>query len=684
MAVTACPTGAAADAERVPSVWRPSTCGLLEAGVINEALRCEPSLGEELGVESHNFVRRGASRQLSVVESLVASQAVPEFSTDSRESHAETYDIFLSHLQRNAQDAIIAMQMFLREARPGIHIFVDVDVDMKDGLQATIKNGVQGCGAFLFFITDGILGSVWCAQELRWAVEFGRNIVLVRETDPRHGGIEMKDFMKQVPEDLLHVFNNTVPIPWYREKGFRGVSVHTILKRARLEDSYGNELQKLHKAKRELEDIFRPCEHSTSCFDILSKRSVTLRVVVFLGGFAEFRSRWVQAVYYAAFNLCFLVCGVACCMNLFFREVPYHILPTDVITAYMHLPAWQSWIAWRRFSLSSGCKELVSKAQASGERRANLDVALRAGGALAMLLQLVAVAAVLTGFALPGVLEAARHPSRPLHEFAPVHAMLMWAAFPPVAAAMVTSYAMFGFTALLHLLDIFAMKDRLSRCVGPLAGYYDAPGAQAQFQMRPSWTEDSEEKEKAMMQNIQAWQRQSALEEDLFKTVADLLVALIADVQKRIDDTCKLVGNLWLHLVFLATCQVLAISSGFQLHATGDTGAEYRWWWACQDVFHLASGLILLVSAVGVFCAVTTSFRKVPAYAFELLGEARCPVARQASIVSLLGTRPLGVHILRGYVYVDAPKALSFFVVIGGILVDNLFVILGGLDRGAR
>lgn len=54
------------------------------------------------------------------------------------------------------------------------------------------------------------------------------------------------------------------------------------------------------------------------------------------------------------------------------------------------------------------------------------------------------------------------------------------------------------------------------------------------------------------------WQRQSALEEDLFKTVADLLVALIADVQKRIDDTCKLVGNLWLHLVFLATCQARA------------------------------------------------------------------------------------------------------------------------------
>lgn len=82
-------------------------------------------------------------------------------------------------------------------------------------------------------------------QELRWAVEYEKNIILVRETDTRHGGIEMKDFFAQVPEDLLPVFKNNIAIPWYREKGFRGVSVHTILKRAALEDEAASELQKL-------------------------------------------------------------------------------------------------------------------------------------------------------------------------------------------------------------------------------------------------------------------------------------------------------------------------------------------------------------------------------------------------------------------------------------------------------
>lgn len=68
---------------------------------------------------------------------------------------------------------------------------------MRDGLQETIRRGVQTCGAFLFFITDGILGSPWCLQELRWAVQYGKNIVIVRETDARRlaqqrgGGVVM-------------------------------------------------------------------------------------------------------------------------------------------------------------------------------------------------------------------------------------------------------------------------------------------------------------------------------------------------------------------------------------------------------------------------------------------------------------------------------------------------------------
>merc|ERR1719410_2110549 len=126
-------------------------------------------------------------------------------------------DIFLSHLQRNGQDAIIAMRMYLQQAQPGIRTFIDLEVDMKGDLSKTLHDAVQNCFAFLFFITDGILESKWCAQEIRWAVQYKKNIILVRETDERHGGIDMKDFFKQVPQDLMETFQNIIAIPWYRQ-----------------------------------------------------------------------------------------------------------------------------------------------------------------------------------------------------------------------------------------------------------------------------------------------------------------------------------------------------------------------------------------------------------------------------------------------------------------------------------
>lgn len=86
----------------------------------------------------------------------------------------------------------------------------------------------------------------------------------------------MKDFFKQVPADLLPVFQNGVAIPWYREKGFRGVSVQTILTRANLQDAFQTKVHKLHKTKRDLEAIFKPQAQQITCFDIIQERCAPL------------------------------------------------------------------------------------------------------------------------------------------------------------------------------------------------------------------------------------------------------------------------------------------------------------------------------------------------------------------------------------------------------------------------
>ena len=126
------------------------------------------------------------------------------------EDEAFTHDVFLSHLQRNAQNTVIAMNLFLRDAAPNIRTFIDLEVNMnkRGGLQEALRDGVRRSRALVFFITDGIFKSEWCCQELRWARDMGRIVVLVNETDPRHGGIDMKIAIKQAPDDLKQVLRD--------------------------------------------------------------------------------------------------------------------------------------------------------------------------------------------------------------------------------------------------------------------------------------------------------------------------------------------------------------------------------------------------------------------------------------------------------------------------------------------
>ena len=55
-----------------------------------------------------------------------------------------TNDIFLSHLQRNAQNTVIAMNLFLRDAAPNIRTFIDLEVNMnkKGGLTTILEKSL--------------------------------------------------------------------------------------------------------------------------------------------------------------------------------------------------------------------------------------------------------------------------------------------------------------------------------------------------------------------------------------------------------------------------------------------------------------------------------------------------------------------------------------------------------------
>merc|ERR1711972_403255 len=94
------------------------------------------------------------------------------------------------------------------------------------------EDGVRRCTNFLLYFTEGVTSSTWCQMELRWAVEHRKNIILVGETDERHGKVEIEDLIDEAPEDLRQVFHDHVVIPWYRDPDFRRISLNKICEAA--------------------------------------------------------------------------------------------------------------------------------------------------------------------------------------------------------------------------------------------------------------------------------------------------------------------------------------------------------------------------------------------------------------------------------------------------------------------
>mmetsp|Transcript_11271 Transcript_11271/g.25669 ORF Transcript_11271/g.25669 Transcript_11271/m.25669 type:complete len:706 (+) Transcript_11271:148-2265(+) len=642
----------------------------------------------------------------------------------------EKYDLFLSHLQRNGQDAIISMQMFLQQAQPSIKIFIDLDVDMRGDLSGTLEEGVKKCGAFIFFITDGILKSEWCMRELRWAVQYDKNIVLVRETDERHGGIEMNMFLQQVPADLLHVFKNHIAIPWYRQPAFRSVSIKSILQAAALEDNYTKDIKRLLKTKTALLDTFKGSENPTTCVEMIEQASWAMRCVFFFGGLTQFKNRTANRLYVLIFSSCFWTCGSLCCLNLIYQTVPYHVISTDTLTAYVHIPAWQSWLRWRQFVRSRGCDELLSKVSATEGTQQILNRACRIAGWLVLLVQVVMVTDVLLGFSLPATLGLGGKAGTEFgndfpaaEQFTQWHAWVMWPLIPAVIASMFASYSMFSFVALLHILDIQNVQKTVRESMGSLSNFYKAnAGLQAsEVAGQPSQQNESRYSSETsmmkvlslkasdgfdpvsgtssrtpsagaesihgtgshtdlMVEDLQAQLRKVAMEELLFKTVCELLIHLFKKTQQRMDHTCKELGSLWLHLVFFSTCQVLAISSALTGHASDLLTVDYKWWYALQDIFHLGGGVALLIAAMGVFCTVTSYFKVIRLSTMEVLIKAGCPAPRQAAVMGLLASRPLGMHVLFKTTYMDVPKAVGFFTVMSTLILNNAIQVFNGLD----
>uniref|UniRef100_A0A7S3R452 TIR domain-containing protein n=1 Tax=Dunaliella tertiolecta TaxID=3047 RepID=A0A7S3R452_DUNTE len=117
---------------------------------------------------------KGCLLQLGVLDDEAAKHANKVF--DSSGS-GQSYDVFLSHKRTDAKDFARALYNLL--VLRGVATFLDFEYQEELQLETGLSELVASCRNFVFVLTDNVLASKWCLQELEAAVDNRINIVLV-------------------------------------------------------------------------------------------------------------------------------------------------------------------------------------------------------------------------------------------------------------------------------------------------------------------------------------------------------------------------------------------------------------------------------------------------------------------------------------------------------------------------
>lgn len=121
---------------------------------------------------------------------------------------------------------------------PSLRIFLDVDdllstddlerhVSESDVVIVFLTGATRhGCARSDYFESKN------CLREFRHAVDAGKPIILIQETDFAHGHVPLEVHRDACPTELRGAFDNLAMhvVPWYRAKVFRSVSLLMILR----------------------------------------------------------------------------------------------------------------------------------------------------------------------------------------------------------------------------------------------------------------------------------------------------------------------------------------------------------------------------------------------------------------------------------------------------------------------
>ena len=370
--------------------------------------------------------------------------------------------------------------------------------------------------------------------------------------------------------------------------------------------------------QHKMEEIMAGHNTVTSIMCDANHGGMAAKIFLFGGGLHSFKRPWQNYLYVTVWLLALTTCGSVCWMNLWYQKLPSHNFPTDLLTAYVHIPALQGWYFWRsrlRNVKFQSVVDSLSLATSKDKARFAFQVRWICRAVLASCIAFTAL--VLCAYKLPVRLENSRQ-VEDSYDFSSSfmwwHEYLMLAFIPPVVFSLLTSYSMFIFFCMLHHLDFLSTRKKL-------------------------------------LANVPLLLEDRAAGVDLLTRSARFVarvesVALAA--QARLDYTCNQWSSLGLHLLMFSTCQIMVVCANLESFMIGqqyENGDPYPWWWILQDVFHGVGGLVLNAIYFVCMTLVTKSCEKAVSHLEGALREGGASHAVRTQTSALLAASMSGARV---------------------------------------
>ena len=122
------------------------------------------------------------------------------------------HDIFICHCQASGQDQATILSRMLESNGAG----VSYNTQAHDATAMSTESAIRQSRCVLVVLSDGLMSSTFCTQELRWAKAHGCSFLGVIERDVRHSAANFAVESQRAPADLKHLFEEVEFLDYQR------------------------------------------------------------------------------------------------------------------------------------------------------------------------------------------------------------------------------------------------------------------------------------------------------------------------------------------------------------------------------------------------------------------------------------------------------------------------------------